>query len=62
MFKKYDKLVSGGFLLILSVTILSQISNIRFVDVALGARLFPRVVGILMLIIGVLLLLAKTGQ
>jgi hypothetical protein len=55
MFKKYDKLISGCFFLILSVVIFSQVPNIRFVDVALGPRIFPWITGILMSIIGVLL-------
>ena len=55
MFQKYDKLICGGFFIIISVVMLSQISTIRFVDVAMGARFFPRLVGIMMLIVGGLL-------
>jgi quinol-cytochrome oxidoreductase complex cytochrome b subunit len=57
MFKTYDKLFAGGFLLVLTVFIFSQIPKIRFIDVAGGARFFPVIVVILMLIVSVFLII-----
>ena len=57
MFKKYDKLFAGGFFLLIAVIIFLEIPNIRLRDVALGARLFPRIVGVLLLIIGGLVII-----
>ena len=57
MFQKYDKLFSGGFFLLIALLIFSGLPSIRFRDVALGARFFPRIVGIIMLLIGGLLII-----
>ena len=57
MLKRYDKLFSGGFFLLVALIMITQIPGIEVKNLALNSRVMPIAIAIGMILIGVILLI-----